>query len=104
LRHHEAASVRLLVEAAYAQPRLRVLFPFTSHHDLHFSRCTGYPYSRDVPFIQHLPSGRYLVSGPLRGSVIGEADDPAGAVALVVASLPVGCGPTVAGTAEDLER
>lgn len=91
LRQHESASVRLLVEAAHAQPRLRMLFPFTSHHDLHFSRCTGFPYSWDLPFIQHLPGSRYLVPGPLRGTVIGEADDPAGAVALVLAGLPFGC-------------
>jgi hypothetical protein len=50
-----------------------------------------------------LTGGRYLVSGPLRGTVIGEADDSAGAVALVVAGLPVGCGPAVVGTAEDLQ-
>ncbi|GEM_PF-3087377 len=104
LREHAADIVRPLVEAAFAQPRLQVLFPFTSHHDLLFSRCTGYPYSWDVPFIQHLPGGRYLVAGPLRGMVIGAADDPESAVALVVDGLPAGCGPAVAGTAEELER
>lgn len=102
-RQQAADKVRPLVEAAYAQPRLRVLFPFTSHHDLHVSRCTGFLYSWDVPFIQHLPGGRYLIAGPLRGMIIGEADDPASAVALVVGGLPPGCGPAVAGTAEDLE-
>jgi Family of unknown function (DUF6193) len=76
LRQHAAPIVAPLVEAAYAEPWLRVLYPFTSHYDLHFSRCTGFPYSFDVPFIQHLAGWRYLVAGPRRGSVIGEADDP----------------------------
>jgi hypothetical protein len=102
LRQHAALIVAPLVEAAYAEPRLRMLYPFTSHHDLHFSRCTGFPYSFDVPFIQHLPGGRYLVAGLRRGRVVGDADDPASAVALVVAGLPAGCGPAIAGTAEKL--
>jgi hypothetical protein len=104
LRQHADDLVRPLVQAAHTQPQLRMLFPFTSHQDLHFSRCTGYPYSRDLPFIQHLPGGRYLVAGPTRSTVIGEADDPAAAIALLVAALPAECGPAVVGTVDDLPK
>jgi hypothetical protein len=36
--------LRSLVEACARRPRLRALFPFTSHETLLFSRTTGYPY------------------------------------------------------------
>ncbi|MFB7300639.1 DUF6193 family natural product biosynthesis protein [Streptomyces rubiginosohelvolus] len=38
-------------EAAYAEPRLRALFPFTSHGALTFHRNTEFPWSDDLPFI-----------------------------------------------------
>lgn len=91
-----------LVEAAYARPELRVLFPFTSHGSLHLSQCTGYPFTWTLPFVDHLAEGRYLVCGPTRRDVIGEADTADQAVTLVAANLPGGCGPAVAGTANDL--
>jgi hypothetical protein len=69
-----------LVEAAYAEPRLRALFPFHSHRSLNFSRCTGFG-----------PAG------------MAETDDPRDAVALVLVQLPSDCGPAVAGTAHDLD-
>jgi hypothetical protein len=31
-----------LLEAAYAEPKLRQLYPLSSHWTLHFSRSTGY--------------------------------------------------------------
>lgn len=40
-----------LVEAAYANPALRALFPLVSHGSLQFSRCTRFPWSQDLPSI-----------------------------------------------------
>ncbi|WP_246618165.1 DUF6193 family natural product biosynthesis protein [Streptomyces javensis] len=77
------------------------MYPFTSHWSLHFTTCTGFPYSWDVPFIDPLSDGRYRVCGPSRGTVIGEADTAAAAIAMVMSSLPANCGPAVAGTAND---
>jgi Family of unknown function (DUF6193) len=94
-----------LIEAAYAQPPLRALFPFHSHRTLHFSRCTGFPYTRDAPAITPQPDGKYLVTWwrpPHGTAILGEADNPSDAVALVLAGLPADCGPAVAGTADDL--
>jgi hypothetical protein len=95
-------AVRDLVEAAYAEPKLRALYPFTSHWSLHFTTCTGYPFTWVVPFIDPLRDGRFRVCGPSRGTVIGEVDTAAEAVALVVSHLPAQIGPAVAGTALDL--
>lgn len=90
-----------LAEAASAEPKLRQLYPFTSHWSLHFTTCTGFPYSWDVPFIDPLSDGRYRVCGPSRGTVIGEGDTAAAAISMVVGALPANCGPAVAGTAND---
>ena len=45
-RHSSASHVdHELIEAAYAQPQLRTLFPLHGHTSLNFSRCTGFPYT-----------------------------------------------------------
>ena len=95
------ATVRELVEAAFAEPKLRQLYPFTSHRSLHFTTCTGYPFTWVVPFVDPLLDGRFRVCGPSRRAVIGETDTAQEAVALVVRHLPADIGPAVAGTARD---
>jgi hypothetical protein len=96
-----------LIEAAYAQPQLRALFPYHSHRTLAFSRCTRFPYTRDVPVITPL-NGSYRVTGwktrsPRGSADIGEANSPQEAIALVLAHLPHNCGPAIDGTADDLD-
>ena len=44
-----------IVEAAYAAPALRALYPMISHGSLQFSRCTHYPFSNDVPSLFPAP-------------------------------------------------
>jgi len=95
-------SLRSLVEAAHAEPKLSLLYPFTSHWTLKFSTCTRYPYSRNVPFIEPLSDGRLRVHAPTGRHIIKVADTAEQAVGLVVANLPAGCGPAVAGTVSDL--
>lgn len=91
-----------LAEAAYTEPKLRQLYPLTSHWSLHFTTCTGYPYSWDVPYVDPVSDGRYRVCGPSRGTVIGQADTAEHAIGLVLGGLPPDCGPARAGTANDL--
>jgi hypothetical protein len=89
------------VEAASRRPQLRRLFPYTSLNIFCFSRCTGYPFTLDTPFVRPLEKGGYEVMS-LSGVALGRGDAEA-AAELVVANLPPGCGPAVPGTADDLE-
>ncbi|MBO0657250.1 hypothetical protein J1792_32420 [Streptomyces triculaminicus] len=96
-----------LVAAAYAEPRLRQLYPWVGMWELHFSRCTEKRWTWDVPYSgpsaagrQH--SGLYYVSGPSRAQTIGMAVTAAEAVAMVVERLPATCGPAFIGTPAEL--
>lgn len=91
-----------LVKAAAAEPRLRQLFAYTSLNRLCFSRCTGYPFSWDVPHVRPLPGNRYEAVSP-KGHPLGQGD--AGEVVrLVVENLPPDCGPAVPGTADQFRQ
>ncbi|MFJ4868971.1 DUF6193 family natural product biosynthesis protein [Streptomyces sp. NPDC088757] len=85
----------VVLEAAYAEPRLRALFPFPSHGCFTFHRNTRFPWSNDLPFIAG--SGPCTVYGPRYSAVLGEALTPQQAAALVVAHLPPDCGPAFDG-------
>lgn len=93
-------------DAAHAEPRLHQLFPFISHGMLGFSRCTGFPFTSDVPWVGYVsPEGCYQVrqSGWSDDRVVlGQAASAADAIALVVANLPDGCSPAIAGTRDDV--
>ena len=84
--------------AAAAEPKLRQLFPFTSLNRFCFSRCTGYPFTRDTPHVVPLGRDQYEVMS-YSGESLGRGD-AAAAVAIAVAALPPNCGPAVPGTAE----
>ncbi len=88
------------VVAAAAEPKLRQLFPFMSVNRFCFSRCTGYPFSRDTPQVIPLGHDQYEVTGS-SGESLGKGN-AANAVALAVAALPPNCGPAVPGTAKEL--
>lgn len=91
-----------LLEAAYAEPRLRQLFPWTGMGELHFSRCTEWRHTWDIPYIQPAAEGAYWVSGPLRTDTVGSAATAQEAIAMVVERLPARCGPAFVGTPEEL--
>ncbi|MCY0918637.1 MULTISPECIES: DUF6193 family natural product biosynthesis protein [unclassified Streptomyces] len=80
--------VLALIEAASKEPRLRRLYPFTSHWTLWFSSRTSPPFNVGVPAVEPLADGRFRVRGPRMTNVIGEADTAEAAIALVVAQLP----------------
>jgi hypothetical protein len=87
------------VQSASRRHELRQLFPYTSLNSFCFTRCTGYPFTRDTPFVGPLRVGQYQVVGPA-GHVLGTGDAET-AADLIVRNLPQGCGPAVAGTADD---
>ncbi|MFH8382998.1 DUF6193 family natural product biosynthesis protein [Kitasatospora sp. NPDC018058] len=91
----------LLVEAAHAEPRLRQLYPFSSHWVLGFRGHTGVP-SRAAVAIVPAHNGRpYRVQRFPHEGLIAEAATAQEAVALAVAHLPADLGPAVAGSEED---
>lgn len=58
--------LRTLINRAALEPPLRRLFPYTSLNTLCFSRCTGYPFTRDTPSITPIGGGQYVVSAQRR--------------------------------------
>ena len=90
-----------LVRAASKRDQLRSLFPFTSLCNLCFSRCTGYPYSGDLPYIQPMEDGQFRVRDH-SGRVLGKGSVEE-AINITIANLPANCGPAIAGTASDLD-
>ncbi|MFJ1568711.1 DUF6193 family natural product biosynthesis protein [Streptomyces erythrochromogenes] len=95
-------SITSLLEAAAAQPRLRRLYPFTSHFTLLFSSSTSYPWTVQAGSIEPLHNGRFKVRRRNPFAVIGEVDTAEEAVALVVELLPTGSDPVI--TAAEVDR
>ncbi|WP_222872040.1 MULTISPECIES: DUF6193 family natural product biosynthesis protein [unclassified Streptomyces] len=91
-----------LLRAAYAEPRLRQLFPWVGMGELHFSRCTELRWTWDVPFVAPMMGGGFLVGGPSRSQSVGPAPTAEAAIAMVVERLPPGCGRAFVGTPEEL--
>ncbi|MFC1403353.1 MULTISPECIES: DUF6193 family natural product biosynthesis protein [Streptacidiphilus] len=91
-----------LVQAAYAEPRLRQLFPWVGMWELHFSRCTEHPPTWDIPYIAPLKGGGFLVAGPSREQSVGPAESAETAAAIVVEHLPAVCGPAFLGNRHEL--
>ncbi|MGI8448243.1 MAG: DUF6193 family natural product biosynthesis protein [Streptosporangiaceae bacterium] len=87
-----------VINAAFRQPRLRVLYPYTSHNRLCFSSRVGYPYSVGLPLIERLGVGQFRVIGK---SLPAQTRSPTEAAAAAAAGLPDNCGPAKIGTAED---
>lgn len=97
--------LRDFLAAAAGEPRLRALFPFTSHQDLGFRRAVRETQSRALAWVRPFGDGQYLIAdadrrqlytaGPVRktiwdGEPVPGALGPAGAqdsVALVLIAL-----------------
>ncbi|MFD6530600.1 DUF6193 family natural product biosynthesis protein [Streptomyces sp. NPDC060184] len=82
-----------VLEAAYAEPRLRALFPYTSHWTVAFSSSTGRPHRCEVAIAPQYGGGPYLVLRYPNTGVHGRAATAEQAVALAVAHLPDSVGP-----------
>ncbi|WP_327308758.1 DUF6193 family natural product biosynthesis protein [Streptomyces sp. NBC_01298] len=82
----DASGIGELVEAAFAEPRLRVLSPGTSLCWLRFGGRATAPIGFDLPLVRALRNGRYEVRTP--DGRLWEATGTAEAVAMVVAALP----------------
>ncbi|MEU8588421.1 DUF6193 family natural product biosynthesis protein [Streptomyces sp. NPDC048664] len=88
---------RALIEAAYAEPALRGLYPFTSHWTLRFSTSTR-PRLSVVPLcVNAYRQKPYTVSAQLMGEALAEAPTAEEAVSAAVRRLPSGLGPVTHG-------
>lgn len=87
---------------AYSHASLRELWPMVSHGVLYLSRCTQYPWSRDVGTA--FPKARAATACAVSptGPLIGVAATVEEAYELIAAHLPDNCGPAVVGTTDDL--
>ncbi|MFE6787877.1 DUF6193 family natural product biosynthesis protein [Streptomyces sp. NPDC057680] len=84
-----------LLEAAAAQPRLRRLYPFTSHFTLFFSSSTSYPWTVQAGSIEPLHNGRFKVRRRHPSAVIGDVNTAEEAVTLVLELLPTSSDPVI---------
>ncbi|GGS34899.1 hypothetical protein Snoj_00360 [Streptomyces nojiriensis] len=82
----DLSGIRELVEAAFAEPRLRVLSPGTSAYWLRFSRRATPPICFDLPLVRPLGNDHYEVRTSDGG--LQEAAGAREAISLVVAALP----------------
>jgi hypothetical protein len=99
LEHSWAPAYRALIQAAYNEPALRALYPFTSHWTLRFSTSTR-PRLTCVPVsLEAGEDNRYTVSAPHMGNVIAETISAQAAVSVAVREVPSGLGPVTSGTA-----
>ncbi len=87
-----------IVKLAYKYTNLRILFPYTSMNRFLISRCTGYPYSNDLPYIAPQLDGSYKLLES-SGKVLshGNAHD---IVDIWSSRIPSDCGHAVPGTWE----
>jgi hypothetical protein len=73
------------VALAFHEPRLRALYPYTSHYVLCFSQTTEWPYTRGLPKVEPVTPSRFVVHAPGRRAY--EETDAAGALRLVLAEM-----------------
>jgi hypothetical protein len=93
---------RELVETAYREPKLRQLYPYTTHQVLSFSTTTGYPFSPSpVSLTAWGPSTSFYRVWVAGGVAVGDVSTAEDAVALAVMHLPADIGPASAGSYAD---
>ncbi|WP_405940911.1 DUF6193 family natural product biosynthesis protein [Streptomyces sp. NBC_00207] len=85
-----------LVEAAFAEPRLRALCPRTSHDWLRFSRRATAPLCTDLPMARAIGNGRHQVR--THEGRVHETTGTADTIALILDSLPENQEPGPPGT------
>ncbi|BEL06332.1 hypothetical protein Q0Z83_045230 [Actinoplanes sichuanensis] len=84
---------RALIDAAYDEPRLRRLYPFTSHWSLRFSTRTRPHLSREILVCIHPGRSKdYVVTMGYTGDEIGQTSTAEAAVSLAVQHLPPNLG------------
>jgi Family of unknown function (DUF6193) len=76
-----------LIQAAYAEPGLRRLFPYTSHWALSFS-VTPHPFTPSFATLEASQGGDYTVREWWNGPALAQVATPAEAISMAVDRLP----------------
>jgi hypothetical protein len=88
-----------LIEAAHAEPKLRKLYPYTSHWALSFS-ATPYPFTPSFATLLASRGGAYTVSEWWNGATLAQVATPAEAISMAIDRLPEPL-PSASGTERD---
>ncbi|MER5747974.1 DUF6193 family natural product biosynthesis protein [Streptomyces sp. NPDC002225] len=97
LEYPWSTSYQALIEAAYAAPALRALYPFTSHWALRFSATTRPDLTVVGPCLTAGSDGTYGLGRGFITPDLGRFATAHEAVALAVQHLPTGLGPVTLG-------
>ena len=93
--------LKAFIELAVKDSDLIRLFPFMSHESLRFSRCTGYPYTTDMPIVVPIENGLFEIR-TTRFHLLGTGT-ASEALIIVKAHMPRNMKPATKGTSEDLQ-
>ncbi|MER5639141.1 DUF6193 family natural product biosynthesis protein [Kitasatospora sp. NPDC002227] len=97
LRFAWQETYQALIEAAYAEPALRALYPFTSHWALRFSTTTRPRLTAVGPCLMANSDGTYGVGRGFSSQDLGQFSTAHEAVAQAVRHLPSGLSPVALG-------
>jgi hypothetical protein len=101
LNDPDRKEIKGFVELAIKDEVLSKLFPYTSLMTLCFSRCTGYPYTRDTPTVSPIIETEEYLVRKNNGEVIGYGSAHE-ALKFVRDNLPKGISAAIRGTSEDI--
>jgi hypothetical protein len=95
--------LRGVINLASSREKLRILFPWVGQVGTRFglSRCTGYPYTNDIPVVDSLASSFRLTDTSQR-RVVGEYAMAVEVVDFLDNAVPGNFGPATIGTIEDV--
>ncbi|MCX4821473.1 DUF6193 family natural product biosynthesis protein [Streptomyces sp. NBC_01142] len=91
-QHSDWPEYQALVEAAYSEPKLSKLYPYTSHWALSFS-ATPYPFAPSFASLAASRGGDYTIREWWNGPALTQVPTPAEAISIAVDRLPEGLDP-----------
>lgn len=91
-QHTDWPEYQALIAAAYAEPKLRKLYPYTSHWALSFS-ATPYPFTPSFATLEASRGGDYTIREWWNGPALTQVPTPAEAISIAVDRLPEGLDP-----------
>ncbi|MFE4977734.1 DUF6193 family natural product biosynthesis protein [Kitasatospora sp. NPDC056651] len=94
-RNADWPEYRALVEAAFEEPVLRELYPYTSHWALSFATGPNVPFATPMFLSVQSPheSRLYTIKKSWNGPTLAEVDSPTAAIAFVLDRVPGFFGP-----------